>query len=307
MSSNRIAPHPASDFGEAMTLLAALQAQEGSDVNPVCTTYALTHGHKTRRVLVYFHGFTNCPEQFRQLGQIFFERGYNVLVPRLPYHGLADRLTEDLAKLTVDDLIAGTEDVVNLACGLGEEVIVAGLSGGGIMAAWAAQTRRDVALALIAAPAFGLPFVPPLISEAARGAIRALPNRFIWWDPRVKEKLPDCPHAYPRWSTKALGEIMRLGARIRSEAKLTAPAAQRVIVVINDNDLAVNNRMARRLLADWRKLAGARIEDYVFAKDQGVFHDMIDPTQSRQRIDIVYPVWLELIDGKAAAPVAAEG
>jgi hypothetical protein len=55
--------------------------------------------------------------------------------------------------------------------------------------------------------------------------------------------------------------------------------------------------MARRLLADWRKLVGDRVQEYRFPKAQGVFHDMIDPTQSRQRIDVVYPVWLELIDG----------
>jgi carboxylesterase len=297
MITNHTVSLPASGYADAMTRLAALQAREGNEVNPVCKSYALTHGHKTPRVLVYFHGFTNCPEQFRQLGQIFFERGYNVLAPRAPYHGLLDRLTPDLAKLTVADLIASTEEVVNLACGLGDEVVVAGLSGGGVMAAWAAQQRSDVALALVAAPALGLPFVPPLISEAARGAIGALPNRFIWWDPRVKEELPDCPHAYPRWPTKALGEIMRLGALLRKEAKGAAPAAQRIIMVTNDNDLAVNNRMARRLLADWRKLVGDRVQEYRFPKAQGVFHDMIDPTQSRQRIDVVYPVWLELIDG----------
>jgi len=280
-----------------MTRLAGWQAQEGGGVNPVCKSYALTHGHKTPRVLVYFHGFTNCPEQFRQLGQTFFERGYNILAPRAPFHGMLDRLTADLAKLTAEDLIASTEDVVNLACGLGDEVIVAGLSGGGVMAAWAAQQRSDVALAVVAAPALGLPFVPPLISEAARRAIGALPNRFLWWDPRVKEALQDSPHAYPRWPTKALGEIMRLGAMLRTEAKRAAPAAKCVIMVINDNDLAVNNRMAWRLLADWRKLGGDRVQEYSFPKAQGVFHDMIDPTQSRQRIDIVYPVWLELIDG----------
>lgn len=303
MIRTHMTSRPAASYAEALLRLAELQAQDGTEVNPVCATYALTHGHKTQRVLVYFHGYTNCPEQFRQLGAEFHARGYTVLVPRQPYHGLLNRLSEDQAKLKAEDLIESTNAAIDIACGLGDEVIVAGLSAGGVMAAWAAQFRGDIARAVVTAPSFGLPFVPPFVSEVGKATMQTLPNFFIWWDPRVKENMPDCPHAYPRWATRALAEIMRMGAEVRSAARTSAPKAPEVVVITNANDLAINNRMVYRLVQSWREHAPERIRTYEFAKEMEVFHDMIDPTQSRQRIDLVYPIWMSLVEGRDPATV----
>jgi alpha-beta hydrolase superfamily lysophospholipase len=293
---------PAHNYAEAMACLAVLQAQDGSDVNPVCRSFALTHGQRTPRALVFFHGYTNCPAQFRGLAELFFARGYSVLVPRLPFHGLFDRMAADHARLTADSLVASTQTAVDIACGLGEEVAVAGLSGGGVMAAWAAQVRADVALAVIAAPSFGLPFVSPAVSTVGQEALRVLPNFFVWWDPRTKAAIPGPTHAYPRWATHALAEIMRLGAVVRRQARRAPPAARAVVVLTNAADLGVNNRMAYRLSADWQRQVAAAgragsVRTYEFSRAQAVLHDMIDPAQLEQKTALVYPVWLELIDG----------
>ena len=217
---------PALDFADAMARFAALQAQEGPEVNPVCKSFVLSHEEKTPRALVFFHGYTNCPQQFRQLGEEFHRRGYNVFAPRQPYQGLLDRLSEDHAKLTAEDLIKSTNAAVDIACGLGDEVIVSGLSCGGIMAAWAAQYRQDVALAVLASPVFGVGVLPPFMNGFGRGVMQSLPNRFVWWDPRVKAKIAGCPHGYPRWATHALAQMMRMGASVRRDAAKTGPRAQ---------------------------------------------------------------------------------
>jgi hypothetical protein len=83
-------PNPARDYGEAVSRFQKIQGAEGRELNPVCLSILLTHGKRTKRAVVLFHGLTNCPEQFRELGRTFYELGYNVLIPRLPRHGLAD-------------------------------------------------------------------------------------------------------------------------------------------------------------------------------------------------------------------------
>jgi hypothetical protein len=57
----------------------------------------------------------------------------------------------------------------------------------------------------------------------------------------------------------------------------------------------VNNRVIAQILDRWRKL-GAKISEYQFQGDQvPVLHDIIDPTQSNQHIDYIYPILIDLI------------
>lgn len=125
---------PTVDYSEAVRRIEALRREDGADVSPACHTRFLTHGRRTERVIVLFHGLTNCPAQFDSLGRLSFARGANVLIPRLPRHGLANRMTETLARSNAAELIAFTDRVLDAAHGLGDSVTVAGLSVGGVMA-----------------------------------------------------------------------------------------------------------------------------------------------------------------------------
>ena len=80
---------PASNYEEALNRIEAVQAVEAAngDLNPVCLSKLMTHGERTENAIVFLHGFTSCPEQFEQLGEAFFNQGYNVYIPRLPGHG----------------------------------------------------------------------------------------------------------------------------------------------------------------------------------------------------------------------------
>src|SRR5258708_38217116 len=142
--SFRRAPEPAPDYAAAVTRFQRVQKMEGPVLNPVCGSILLTHGLRTEKAVVFFHGYTNCPQQFRELGQIFYDMGYNVLIPRLPRHGMADRKVENLSPIKAEELRDCADISVDIACGLGQNVYVGGLSAGGTMADWIAQKRSEV-------------------------------------------------------------------------------------------------------------------------------------------------------------------
>lgn len=289
-------PRPAGTYAEAMERIAALQAQDGPDVREDSRTRLWSQGQKSERALVYFHGYTNSPAQFRLLGEQFSQRGYNVFVPRLPHHGLQDPLTTAQSLLTAEELVALTEESVNIARGLGDQVIISGLSCGGVMAAWAAQFRADVDLAVGLAPAAGLPVVPYAVSTFYRKTIPHLPNFYIWWDPRVKEKIDGPPHAYPRFSTHGLAQVFRMGRKVIDTAKTTPAAARRLGVITSAFDTAINLPTVHRLEHYWQA-HGADLRTYEFPKEQKVWHDMIDPQFPKQQIDATYPVVMQMITG----------
>jgi esterase/lipase len=292
------AAKPAATYEEAVGRITALQAKDGPDVRDDSKTRFWSQGKTAEHVLIYYHGYTNAPPQFKILGEELCQKGYNVLVPRLPYHGLKDPLTTAQSKMTAEQMAALTQETVDIAQGLGKKVTIAGLSAGGVMAAWAAQFRADVDLGVVIGPAFGLPFVPAWVSGFFGFAVRHLPNIYIWWDPRVKEKIVGPPHAYPRFSTKGLEETFRLGKEVRQAAKSVKPAARKIQVVLSDFDTAIHLPTAKKVATEWKE-HGADVSEYVFAKDLKIWHDMIDPAQSTQRIDVVYPVLLPLLTQNA--------
>jgi len=74
----------------------------------------------------------------------------------------------------------------------------------------------------------------------------------------------------------------------------TAPAANRLIVVTNASDTSVNNLLTSQVVTDWQR-HGANITIVEFPLSLRLGHDLIDPAQPVQRIDIVYPQLIELM------------
>ena len=289
---------PAATYADARARFVARQALDDATgalaVNPRCRSYLLDHGARTRRVIIYFHGYTNCPAQFHQLGEQFYRRGDNVLVLRLPWQGLADRLTPLQGRVTAADLAAFTQEAVDIGCGLGEEVILAGLSAGAIMAGWAAQQRADVHTALVCSPSLGFPGWPVWASDSLCYALRRLPNFFIWWDRQAHARIAGAPHAYPRFATRSLAEIVMWGRALRRAAATTPPRARHIVVVASAADKAAHLGLTLALGEAWQRHAPDRVELHTFPADLQVHHDMIDPTQPTQRTDLVYPILLDL-------------
>lgn len=287
-------PNPVQNYAEALQRIEALQARASPEMNPDCRLQFMTHGEKVERAIVFVHGYAYCPQQFRALGQRFFDLGDNVLVVPLPWHGLSDRLTEAQSRLTAEELAAYADEMVDIAQGLGTQTVLVGISGGGVTTAWAAQYRQDLGLAVIISPGFGFQQIPTALTAPAANLFLVVPNAYQWWDPNLKEAVPPA-YAYPRYSTRALAQILRLGQAVRSTARQTPPAARAILVVTNANDNAVNNELITRVVDMWRKMGG-QVTTFEFEKDLRLGHDLIDPTQPDQRIDLVYPRLIELIN-----------
>jgi alpha-beta hydrolase superfamily lysophospholipase len=289
-----VPPAPAASYEEACARFAAHLERDTEAIDPLSRARLVTPGHRVERAIVFFHGLTNAPRQFDKLSERFIARGYAVLVPRMPYHGYLDRMNTELANLTVRDLVEVTAESVDLAAGLADEVTVSGISMGGVQAMWAAQ-YRPVAVAAPIAPAIGLPKIPYMTTGPIFGAMGRLPNRFMWWDPRVKQNLQGPSYAYPRFATHALVATQRLGLGLMKVARTERPAAQRIWMISNDADLAVNNAAAATLVRRWKATGAPSVEQFRFPRHLKLFHDVVDPLQPNAQPDLVHPMLEQII------------
>ena len=290
-------PNPAESYEEALRRIQAIRAEEAKlDLRPECATQFLSHGAKTDKVIVFLHGFTSCPAQFAELAKEYNDRGYNVYIPRLPRHGLNDRLGGPLKGLTAEELAGFANQAADIAQGLGDQVIISGLSGGGTMTAYLAQERQDVDVAATMAPFLGIGFIPRPLNRAFANLGLLIPDVWQWWDPIHKENDPSAsPYDYTRYPLHALLEIMRLGFATEADAKRFPPAAGKIISITNANDPSVNNGVVAEFEQAWREHAGNKLEVFQFDKSLNLPHNLIGPDQPGFRIELVYPKLLELI------------
>jgi len=294
---NLYAPHlgPAADYAEAMQRAEKLRATE-IGFNPDCHTVLLTHGAKTAKVLVFIPGYGTCPAApYKELGKRFFDRGYNVLIAPLPYNGLADRMTTEQTKLRAEDLVRYADQMVDIGHGLGDRVTLAGISLGGLVTGWAAQQRQGIDQAVLISPGFGFGAVPERLTPLVSRAFIKLPNWYIWDDPQLKaEALPD--YHYPRISTHALGQILRLSQSTQALARQNAPAVNSILVITNLNDHDVDNVVTGKVIDLWRA-HGADVQTYQFPAELHLEHGLFDISDSTQDVlTMVYSRLLELID-----------
>ncbi|MEI6222554.1 MAG: alpha/beta fold hydrolase [bacterium] len=281
---------PTTTYDDALFRLSLLEQADSPQILEKCKTTFLTHGKKTDRMVVLIHGFTNCPQQYRAFGQQLYDQGYNVLIPRIPHHGFADLMTNEPQLLTAGELRVFSDEVVDIATGLGEKVTVSGISAGGVMAAWVAQNRADVDKIVVLAPVFGSQTIPVPLKKFFVNASIFFPGYYRWWD-EVKKQEDGLDHAYPRFSTRAVAEIARLGYAVHNQATQSAPLSKSITVITLEDDPAVNNEMTSDMVALWRG-KGKEVETFQFSKDLGLIHDMLDPDQKKQQIGVVYPVLL---------------
>jgi carboxylesterase len=295
-------PKPVTKFEDAIAQIKVLQENDNQELaQNVCITKLYDHGKQTDHVIVLIHGFTNCPEQFNELGRQYYEAGYNVFIPRMPYHGLTDRLTNELVNLTAENLAAFGDKVIDVAHGFGKKLTVIGISGSGTLVAWLAQNRADIDFAFAIAPLFGLAFVPPSFTKVFERIALRLPNFFLWWDPRTRADNPySIYYAYPRYPTRALVEIIRLGMITRSQAEKSSPAAKNITLILNDAEPAVSNAETLKLYELWQKhkrstpRSGSvdgkgNLSKVHFEKDLKLPHDIITPGTPGAPVEITHP------------------
>jgi len=288
-------PDPAADYDEALGRYeTAVTAEENILMSPKSGSVLLTHGQPTDKVYVLIHGWTNSPFQWVDFGQMLYDQGYNVLIVRIPYHGLASQQVSELRQATPEVMRDYADDVIDIADGLGGEVHVVGLSVGGAIASWIAQNRTDVTRVMSISPMYGIGRLPQFVNYLLLNFASRAPN-FNLTDPAE----PQREHVYRGQSSRGVANAMLFGESLFRQAEAEPPAVTDIIVVTNDNDTTVNNNLTDELTVLWRADGAAPVV-YVFPQELGYPHNSIDRT-SNPEADAVYATLLDLLGESPAA------
>jgi carboxylesterase len=250
------------------------------------------HGGRTARAVVLLHGFSDSPRQFASLADSLFADGDNVLVPRLPHHALRNRDARELGALTPSELCKLADESIDIAAGLGDSVIVMGLSLGGTMAVWSAEHRPEVRRAIVIAPAFEPARVPSLLDRPLVNLSAHLPNL----SHRIAADSAH-PDRDPGFATHGLAAVLRLGMAVRQDAARLPPNGE-ILFVVNDHDRTVKEGPAIDLAREWRRDA-VPVSIYALPDSLGLQHNVIDPLGGSSSW-LVPPALLALARGREA-------
>jgi esterase/lipase len=272
-------------------LLERLRSRDDDRVADLGRSKLLLHGEIRPRAAVLFHGLSASPAQFVRFAYALYRDGHNVIVPRLPRHGHRDRLSTALADLTADDLRAFARESVELGQGLGERVVVAGFSLGGLLATWIAQ-RYAIERVVAIAPFFGMSWMPSRWLANFTDFMLKLPNFFGWWDPLAREKQAPA-HGYPRFATHAVANSLLIAREVLAGAD-AGIAAKELIFVTNAREAAINNRAVRKMEELLRASDPARLR-HVVLTGIPLSHDIIEPFRHPAVAENVYPKLLDLL------------
>jgi len=281
-------------FARAEVAFDASDARSGEPVAADGRSLRFTHGRRTPRVTIFFHGLSAVPRQFAALAAHVYGQGENVLMPRLPQHGHIDRMSEALRELRSDDLVAFAKQQVALANEFGDTVRVVGFSMGGLLAAWIAQ-HEQVSEVIAIAPFLGIAGVPSGLMPILARNLRARRNAFLWWDPLRRERMLPT-RGYPRYATHAVAEGLLLAGQLAALAHKTPPRSP-ITLIANVDETAVNNSAIRQLAATWRAAGATNVRMQRLA-GAGPSHDIIEPENNRAIILRSYPTLLALLDGR---------
>lgn len=284
-------PHPFGTYEEAAGRIGVIEVGEAqADLIPEGESIALLAGSRTDTCVVIFHGYTSVPAQFRLIAQGYREQGYNVWVPRLPYHGSTDKMTDDFSKLTARGLRQFADESIDIAAGLGKRIIVIGFSGGGSLGVWSSVERPEVSQTILISPLLHpLGFAEwqdrPLIR-----ALRALPvDVYNWWDPDEKDTAVE-GYNYPRFSLKGIAALLSLAHWADAKAaEAPYPAKSPVLLVRNDGDQRLDSAYNERFVT--RMAAPGDLTVFRIPAEAGLLHNFISPdafSESYANINLAY-------------------
>lgn len=264
-------PHPARSFDAAVKRAKAIVAADDRIVAEGGATILRTHGKRTPRAVVLIHGFTDSPRQFAGLADSLYERGDNVIVPRLPHHAERGKDVSELARLTASELVRTADGAVDIAAGLGDSVIVVGLSVGGTLATWAAEHRAEVRRAVIIAPAFEATHIPSMLERPLVNLSEHVPNL---------NRRSACdsarPDRDPGFATHGLAQVLRLGMAVRRDAEVGRVTNAEMLFLVNAHDHTVKTAPVLDVARTWNRRGGP-VAVYELPDSLELPHNIVDP------------------------------
>ena len=281
--------NPAPDFETALARWRRLLAAERGQVEPANGSRLLAGSGPSKRVYLLVHGLTNSPRQWAAFGRMLHERGHTVLIPRLPYHALRGQEVAVLRALAPADLRAYADTAINMAAGLGDEVIVIGISGGATIAAWMAQNRPEVQRTLLLVPFFGLYGLPRSLNAWAANVLSRLPNVNL-----SHRDEPDRSWAYRGESSRGAAAFLLLGQALLNQARLGRRPNGEVRVITTAVDRVADNEATARLVAFWRR-GGTLLHTYQFPPKRQIPHNAIDPSADVVKRQEVFVQMLDVL------------
>jgi carboxylesterase len=186
--------------------------------------------------------------------------------------------------VTAGELAAFGDSTVDIARGLGDTVIIVGLSAGANIAASVAQHRSDVHRTVLIAPALAAGRVS---EDVARGLMEIgarLPNI-------TRSEAPDSmrPDFIQGISTRGLAQVLRLGESVRADAAHSPAAARQIAFLLIQNDRTVNDRAALDLARVWT-VGPPLVSVFEFPTSLRLPHNVMETTERGGNLDIVLPV-----------------
>jgi esterase/lipase len=284
-------PNPAHSYSDAIARAKLRIDADDSVAAPGGSTILLAHGARTPRVVVLLHGFTDSPRQFAVLADSLYAQGDNVFVPRLPHHAERGKDASELARLTAAELCRTADAAIDIASGLGDSVIVVGLSVGGTVAAWTAEHRSEVRRAVVIAPPFEVAHVPSMLERPLVNLGAHVPN--LSHRAAADTARPDRD---PGFATHGLAQVLRLGLAVRRDADRFSPTSAEVLFLVNASDRTVKTAPVIDLARTWNR-RGTAVTVYEFPDSLALPHNIVDPINRPARAGAVYPVLEALAHG----------
>ena len=210
-------------------------------------------------------------------------------MPRVPQHGYADKKRH--GQISFSDMVNYMTTSARQISGLGEEVGVAGHSGGGNMATWLAQYGNGLfsRVLLIA------PFYEPAASQAPKWQIPLMRNLY------GNNILPDRYSGNDEvngLSYRTLAKYVTLKENYK--ANLAAPGLKHVGVVVSEGDHDIDPDLAHDIPQKMATNNNASFQYKKFPASMGIGHDMTrraSPGVSAHSEE-VFQTYLAVYEGK---------
>ena len=184
---------------------------------------------------------------------------------------------------------------------LGDSVVVVGLSAGGVIAGWIAQTRSDVRRAVLIAPAIGAGRVSDDDAfDARRHRIESCPT-----SRRTNAPIDSTTPEYLQGiSTRGLAEILKLGHRVREDAGGKPPGVKDIAFLLSERDQTVSEAASLDLAQRWFD-RGAAVSVFRFPNAVGLPHNIMEIGARGGNPDVAFPV-VEALARSLPPPPSAE-
>lgn len=284
---------PAPSFDSASALISSRQAAEDSVVVTGGRSFLLSHGARTTRVYVLLHGFSDLPDQFAVVGQYLFASGDNVYIPRLPHHGERRSPVRSLGRVRAEELAHFGDSTIAIAHGLGDSIIVIGLSAGAVIAGTIAQ-QHDVQRAVLIAPAIAA----ASLSDDENHGLVLLASKL----PEIRRTNAPIDSTRPEYlqgiTTHGLAQVLLLGQRVRDESAERPAAAKEMIFLLNEADHTVSDEASVDVAQRWLD-HGAKVSVYRFPASLKLLHNVMEIDARGGNVGLVFPVVEALARGEA--------